>query len=76
MARTQALKLTIEPELAAGFLKTHNAIEIIPGRLIGMDFDLVGYSAADRVLWFCEMTASGFLGKGTSDFHVGASRKF
>lgn len=76
MARTQALKLIIQPELAAGFLKGHSAIEITTGRVLGMEFDLVGYSNADRVLWFCEITASGFLGKGRGDFHVGASRKF
>jgi hypothetical protein len=76
MARTQALKLNIQSELAAGFLKAHDAVEIIPGRLLGMDFDLAAYSMADRALWFCEMTTSGFLGKGNGNFHIGASRKF
>jgi hypothetical protein len=71
----------IESELAAGFLRAHGAIEIHSGRLLGIDFDLVGRSAADSVLWFCEMTASGFLGSRNRagrdrDFHVGASRKF
>lgn len=76
MARTQALKETVQSELAAGFLKAHFAVEIIPSRLLGMDFDLVAYSAVDHVLWFCEMTTSGFLGKGRSSFPIGASRKF
>jgi len=76
MARTQTLKRLIEPELAAGFLEKHNAVEINPGRLLGMEFDLVAYSAKEGILWACEMTASGFLGKGKRNFHVGASRKF
>lgn len=76
MASTQALKTLIEAELAAGFLKQHDAVEIRPGRLLGIDFDLVAYSAVEKILWVCEMTASGFLGGSKGDFHVGASRKF
>ena len=76
VARTHGLKTHIQAELAAGFLARHNAVEIASGRLLGMDVDLVAYSASDRVLWACEMTTSGFLGKGGGNFHVGASRKF
>jgi hypothetical protein len=76
MARTEVLKTIIQPELAASFLLAHNAIEIKPRRLLGMEPDLVAYSAADGVLWICEITTSGFLGKGNANFHVGASRKF
>jgi hypothetical protein len=76
MAGTQGLKHLIQTELAEGFLKKHGSATISPGRLLGMEFDLVAYSGADRILWVCEMTASGFLGKGTGNFHIGASRKF
>ena len=76
MANTEKLKTIIEPELAELFLKKHSARRLLPGRLLGMDCDVVAYSESNRVLWFCEITTSGFLGKGKSDFHVGAVRKF
>ena len=76
MARTEVLKTVLQPELAGSFLRKHNAVEIKLRRLLGMELDLVAYSAVDGVLWICEITVSGFLGKGNSNFHVGASRKF
>ena len=76
MANTQLLKTKIEPELAGGFLLAHDAVRIAPGPLLGMQPDLVAYSIETRILWVCEITVSGFLGKGDALFHVGASRKF
>src|SRR5580700_3245204 len=76
MAQTNVLKYVIQPELADSFLRKHEAIEIRIRRLLGMEPDLVAYSARSNVLWVCEITASGFLGKGDGDFHIGASRKF
>lgn len=76
MARTEVLKKVIQPELADSFLRMHNAVEIKLRRLFGMEPDLIAYSAGEGVLWICEITVSGFLGKGKSNFHIGASRKF
>jgi len=76
MANTQILKEVIEPELAEAFLKQHSARRLTCGRVLGMDYDLIAFSEGDLVLWLCEITASGYLGKGSRDFHVGAVRKF
>ena len=76
MANTEQLKTVVEPELADLFLKGHTAQRLRPGRVLGMDCDLIAYSESDHILWFCEITTSGFLGKGDKDFHVGAVRKF
>jgi hypothetical protein len=65
-ARTRGLK-AIEADLATEFLKQHKAVRIAAPRLFGVDFDLVAYSSAERILWFCEMTTSGFPGKGGGD---------
>jgi hypothetical protein len=70
MANTEPLKRVIEPELASLFLAKHSARRLNPGRLLGIDFDLIALSESQRVLWFCEITTSGFLGKGKANFHI------
>jgi hypothetical protein len=82
MARRDVLTGLIQRELADGFLKKNHATEVTvgrkdqPPRLLGIAFDLVAYSVKEKILWACEMTASGFLGKGEGNRHVGANRKF
>jgi len=44
------LKEEIQLELSAGFFKADNIIEVVPGPLSGMDFDIVASSRVDRVL--------------------------
>lgn len=76
MANTQILKTVIEPELAGLFLLDHAAQRLQIGPVLGMDCDLIAFSESNHILWFCEITASGFLGRQDKDFHVGAVRKF
>jgi hypothetical protein len=81
MANTNELKNVIEPALLQGFWKTMNAQQISPSlglrrELFGMEFDGIGVHREQESLYFCEVTASGFLGARGRDFHLGATKKF
>jgi hypothetical protein len=76
MALTKVLEYLIEPELARGFLLVHQAEKIKSQELLCMKPDLIAYSEAEGVLWICEITTSGFLGKAKGNFHLGGAKKF
>lgn len=81
MANTNELKNVIQPALLECFWKTNSAQQIVPSlglrrALFGMEFDGIGLQREQKCLYFCEVTASGFLGGRGKDFHNGATKKF
>lgn len=73
MANTQALKL-VEKELKQLFVEKHKANIISCGRILGMEFDLIAYSAEKKCLLVGEITVSGYYGN-QGKFHIGGARK-